>query len=51
MTSLAAATAAFPRHAVYDEVTGIGTPVSNNLLPAFVPVSSKARSPSLQLRI
>ena len=31
----------FSAHAGYDEVTGIGTPVANNLLPAFVPVSSK----------
>ncbi len=41
MTSPAAATAVSPPHAGYDEVTGIGTPVANNLLPAFVPVSSK----------
>jgi hypothetical protein len=30
----------FSAHAGYDEVTGIGTPVANNLLPDFVPVSS-----------
>ncbi len=29
----------FTAHVGYDEVTGIGTPVANNLVPAFVPVS------------
>ena len=31
----------FPAKAGYDEVTGIGSPIANKLVPDFVPVSSK----------
>ena len=31
----------FSAHAGYDEVTGIGSPITNKLVPDFVPVTSK----------